>query len=216
MNILNGYPCIGGNRKLWSQEHKITAVEIDKKIADVYSSNFKNDKMIIGDAHQYLLDHFKEFDFIWLSPPCPTHSKMAKFTRHDSIKYPDMKLYQEIILLQNFFKGKWVVENVYPYYNPLIPPTKKIGRHLFWSNFPIGHIDVKTSKDFINLGTVADSEKMKKELGIYYEGNLYCDGNHDPCQVLRNCVDPKIGQYILDCAMNIIQKEDIRQTSIFD
>ena len=127
-----------------------------------------------------------------------------------------MKLYQEIILLQNFFKGKWVVENVYPYYNPLIPPTKKIGRHLFWSNFPIGHIDVKTSKDFINLGTVADSEKMKKELGIYYEGNLYCDGNHDPCQVLRNCVDPKIGQYILDCAMNIIQKEDIRQTSIFD
>ena len=45
-----------------------------------------------------------------------------------------MKLYQEIIFLDNWFDGKYVVENVIPYYEPLIP-AKKRGRHLYWTNF---------------------------------------------------------------------------------
>src|SRR5690606_38846063 len=131
MKILNLYAGIGGNRKLWGDEHEITAVEWDQETANVYQDYFPNDKVIVGDAHQYLLDHFKEFDFIWSSPPCPTHSDIRRCGVHSGqceALYPDMGLYQEIILLQNFapVDVKWLIENVRPYYDPLIPPTKKL------------------------------------------------------------------------------------------
>ena len=46
-----------------------------------------------------------------------------------------MKLYEEILFLQHYYRtGKYVVENVIPYYEPLIP-AKKRGRHLYWTNF---------------------------------------------------------------------------------
>src|SRR3990167_2123115 len=76
MKILNLYANIGGNRKLWGNDHEITAVEIDPKIAAVYQKLWPNDKVIVGDAHQFLVDHFHEYDFIWSSPPCPTHSRI--------------------------------------------------------------------------------------------------------------------------------------------
>lgn len=135
MNILNLYAGIGGNRKLWGNKHNITAVEYDEKIANVYKELYPKDTVIIGDAHEYLRKHFREFDFIWASPPCPTHS-VLQMTRYydENLKYPDMKLYQEIILLQSFFKGKYVIENVKPYYKPLINPTFSIDRHNFWSS----------------------------------------------------------------------------------
>jgi DNA (cytosine-5)-methyltransferase 1 len=72
----------------------------------------------MADAHQYLLEHFKEFDFIWSSPPCPSHSRLnnvftvGKGQAKNPIRYPDMALYEEIILLKHYFKGKWCVENV--------------------------------------------------------------------------------------------------------
>lgn len=69
MKILNCYAGIGGNRKLWGDDHEITAVENDPDIAKIYQDFFPNDKVIVADAHQYLLDHFKEYDFIWSSPP---------------------------------------------------------------------------------------------------------------------------------------------------
>ena len=78
MKILNLYSGIGGNRKLWGDEHDITAVENNSKIAKIYQDFFPKDELVITDAHQYLLEHFKEFDFIWSSPPCPTHSKIRK------------------------------------------------------------------------------------------------------------------------------------------
>jgi len=138
MKVLNTYPGVGGNRKDW-ENVEVTAVENHPQIAEIYQELYPNDKVIVGDAHDYLLNHYKEFDFVWGSPPCPSHSKMMKFTRHDVVKYPDMRLYQEILLLKHFFKGKWVIENVEPYYEPLIP-AKKVGRHLFWSNFPISDV----------------------------------------------------------------------------
>ena len=81
MKILNLYAGIGGNRKLWTpngDEHEITAVEYKPEIAKIYQDFFPKDKVIVGDAHQYLLNHFQEFDFIFSSPPCPTHSVMMK------------------------------------------------------------------------------------------------------------------------------------------
>ena len=127
---------MGGNRAKWSVQHEITSVEHDPELARLYHKRFPNDEIIVGDAHQYLLDHMREFDFIWSSPPCPSHSRLVMPRAGSKLQYPDMKLYQEIILLQNFFKGKFCVENVIPYYEPLIP-AKKRGKHLFWTNFAL-------------------------------------------------------------------------------
>lgn len=141
MKILNLYCGIGGNRKLWGDEHEITAVEWDSNIAKVYQDLFPKDKVVVEDAHQYLQEHCNEFDFIWASPPCQTHSSVRQNlgVRFRGVKpvYPDMKLYQEIIFLQYNFKGKWVVENVNPYYTPLIEPNVELDRHKFWCNFDI-------------------------------------------------------------------------------
>ena len=64
MKILNLYAGIGGNRKLWGNEHKITAVEFNKKIADKYKKLYPNDNVIVEDAHEYLLDHYDHQHFL--------------------------------------------------------------------------------------------------------------------------------------------------------
>jgi len=74
MKILNLYAGIGGNRKLWGNDLEITAVEWDASIAEIYKDLYPNDNVIVGDAHQYLLDHYSEYDFIWASPPFAIHS----------------------------------------------------------------------------------------------------------------------------------------------
>ena len=43
MRILNLYAGIGGNRKLWGDEHEVTAVEYDSEIAGIYQDFFPND-----------------------------------------------------------------------------------------------------------------------------------------------------------------------------
>lgn len=211
MKILNLYAGIGGNRKLWGDEHDITAVEWDEETARVYQDYFPNDTVIIGDAHKYLLDHYKEFDFIWSSPPCPTHSKlntMANANGKRDWKYPDMKLYQEIILLMKAFDGKWVVENVEAYYEPLIPITKKLCRHWFWSNFRLGNFDIENDI-LIKYSGIKDYEK---EYG--YDLSEYVFDRYHRRQKLRNCVNPGLGKYILDRAQDIIVKSDTEQTSL--
>lgn len=199
--VLNLYGGVGGNRKLWDSVD-VTMVEKNEKIAAVYQRLNPDDKVIIGDAHQYLLDHYEDFDFIWSSPPCQGETRMVKFTRHKLRRYPNLSIYQEIIFLQNFFKGKWVVENVVPYYKPLIEPTVKCGRHIFWSNFPITPMDMKQPKNAINLANVAGKAIMMDWLGIHYDENIYYEGNHCPAQVLRNCVHPEIGNHIFKQALN--------------
>lgn len=199
MRVLNLYAGLGGNRKLWDGV-EVTAVELDERIANVYKRLHPEDTVVVGDAHQYLLDHADKFDFIWSSPPCQTHSKMAKATRHKHLRrYPDMSLYQEIIYLTHFFKGKWVVENVVPYYEPLIQ-GKRIGRHMYWSNFDVGDYEEAMPKDFINLANVAGKKKLMDWLGIHYEENIYYGGNHCPAQILRNCVHPNEGLSIFNNA----------------
>lgn len=197
MKILNLYAGLGGNRKLWG-DVDVTAIEMEEQISDVYKEQHPNDTVIVGDAHDYLLKNYSEFDFIWSSPPCQSHSRMVKATRHDVVQYFDMKLYQEIVLLKEFFKGKWVVENVKPYYEPLIRPTFNIDRHLFWTNFNVFPYKGKNIKNFITSGTVEDTQKLKDWLGIQYEGNIYYKDNHCPGQVLRNCVHPEMGLHIFN------------------
>ena len=195
--VLNLYAGLGGNRKHW-KNCKVTAVEMDPKIAAVYKRLNPDDEVIISDAHQYLLDHHEKFDFVWSSPPCPTHSKMAKATRHKLKRYTDMSLYQEVIFLEHFFKGDYVVENVVPFYTPLVAPTKKIGRHLFWANFDFEADEIKQPKNFINKCNVSGKKLLQDWLGIHYEENIYSGKNHCPAQILRNCVHPDLGVQIFD------------------
>lgn len=107
-----------------------------------------------------------------------------------------MSLYQEIIFLDHFFKGKWVVENVKPYYEPLIAPTKILGRHYFWANFEIEDFEIDNHPNFIKADSPEEIESLKKWLGISYTGNIYYKDNHSPGQVLRNCVHPDLGAHI--------------------
>ena len=201
MKILNLYAGIGGNRHLWGDEHDITAVEINSEIAGIYKSKFPNDKVIITDAHYYLLEHYKEFDFIWSSPPCPSHSKLCY---SQNIKqYTDVTLYQQIILLKSWFKGKYVIENVIPYYDYLVKPSFIIGRHPFWSNFTVKHLEVKN----IDV-TRSSNEELSEYLGIpipRYKAGL----------TLRNSVEPRTGLHILNSALGIINESKIEQDKLF-
>jgi len=198
MKVLNLYAGVGGNRKHW-KNCEVTAVESNEKIAAVYQRLNPNDTVIIGDAHEYLREHFRGFDFIWSSPPCQTHSKMNKATRHKNRRFPNMELYEEILFLQHFYKGRWIVENVAPFYEPLIE-AKKVGRHLFWGNFEFIAVDVKRPSNFINMANVAGKKALMEWLGIHYEENIYYANNHCPAQILRNCVHPDLGLQIFDQA----------------
>ena len=201
--VLNLYAGVGGNRKKWS-DCEVTAVESNEKIAAVYKRLNPDDTVIIGDAHEYLRANFREFDFIWSSPPCQTHSRMAKATRHQNRKFPNMTLYEEILFLQHFYKGDWVVENVSPFYEPLVKPTVQVGRHLFWSSKGFEADDVKRPANFINMANLAGKKSLMEWLGIHYDENIYYDGNHCPAQVLRNCVHPELGRQIFDSINNQI------------
>lgn len=196
MKILNLYAGIGGNRKLWGEEHEITAVENDPEIAEIYKSLYPKDTLIVGDAHQYLLDHYQEYDFIWTSPPCPTHSRSRFWGMNRGYKpvYPDMKLYEEILLLQHYYKGKYVVENVISFYEPLIKP-QKVGRHYYWSNIQIPKIETKSMSHIQNSQTL-----LSQYIGIDISQYKY---KGDKRVLLRNCVEPELGQDIIKIINNI-------------
>lgn len=200
MNILNLYAGIGGNRKLWRYGHDITAVELNPEIAAEYKKRFPNDTVIIGDAHEYLLKNYMHFDFIWSSPPCPSHSDIRRCGVHkgqyDAV-YPEMGLYQEIILLQNFFKGKFVIENVKPYYESLIKPDYIADRHYFWLNFFVK--EFKKSNDRIHTDIKGSS--------TIYDFNIADTNIKNKRKVLRNLVDPALGLHFLNCAADNLQKQ---------
>jgi len=216
MKILNLYACLGGNRYKWNEVNEdieVTAVELDPEAARLYKERFPNDTVIVADAHQYLLDYYKEFDFIWSSPPCPSHSRArywsSKGGQYD-VEYPDLMLYQEIIFLKHFAlpNTKWVVENVIPYYEPLIPAQQR-GRHLYWTNFKLPQ-DLKERKSSIMEGK--DEVKRWCEFHEYdfyqYKGTQRVD------KIARNLVDFEAGKTILDTAMGIINKKNQKQTEL--
>lgn len=196
--VLNLYAGIGGNRKLW-EDVEVTAIEINPDIVAIYKDFFPEDKIIVADAHQYLLNHFREYDFIWSSPPCPTHSQvrfrlMVLQDKADPV-YPDMRLYQEIILLKYHFKGMWVVENTAPYYEYLIDP-ELVGRHQIWSNFYVG-------KGRFNTPSVRHGmdKQRQQRLGI----NISKYKIENKRTILRNCVHPEIGLHIFKAAFKLNQ-----------
>jgi DNA (cytosine-5)-methyltransferase 1 len=213
MKILNLYACLGGNRYKWNEvkdDIEVTAVELDPELARLYQDRFPNDNVIVADAHEYLLEHYKEFDFIWSSPPCPTHSRiqLSQYTTRD-MKYPDMKLYEEIIFLDNFFKGKYCIENVIPFYEPLIQ-AKKRHRHLFWTNFNLPNILTNRMPPNIT--------RVKNELQSwikFYQYDIYkYKGKKDKRRLFRNMVDYEAGKTIFETMLGIVKKEDTEQIKL--
>lgn len=193
INVLNLYSGIGGNRMKW-ENVQATAIENDPAIADVYLRKFPHDDVFVCDAHKYLEDHYSEFDFIWSSPPCPSHGQyrhnVGVLGKGFKPIMPDMKLYAEIVFLKTYFKGKWVVENVRPYYKPLIAPSFEMHRHFFWSNFEVEEMQFEPAK-------IRSKNKISD-----FEGHEIVSQSRikNKRQVLRNMIDPNLGLHILEQA----------------
>tara|TARA_R110000796_G_C14408892_1_gene418461 strand:- start:74 stop:688 length:615 start_codon:yes stop_codon:yes gene_type:complete len=201
MKILNCYAGAGGNRTLWGEEHEVTAIEINSDIASEYKYKFPNDEVIKTDSHQFLLHNYQNYDFIWSSPPCPSHSRLCYSQKEK--RYAEMSLYQQIILLKNWFKGKYAIENVVPYYDYLVEPNVMIGRHPYWTNFKVQPLEVKN---------IDVSRSTKEELSEYLGMPI---PRINGALILRNSVEPRVGKHILDCAMNIKQQEEVEQIGLF-
>ena len=224
MKVLNLYACLGGNRYKWDEvaeeagiELQVTAVELDPELAKLYQERFPNDTVIVADAHQYLLDHYKEFDFVWTSPPCPTHSRVRMSQKNkDSFKpmFPDMKLYEEILFLEHNLIGKYVVENVIPFYEPLIQ-AKKRGRHLYWTNFNLPNDlgEREEGKGLVGGNCLNEVKKLSKFHD--YDFSNY-KGEQRTDKIARNLVDYEAGRTIFETALGIIRKKDITQTELFE
>ena len=210
MKILNLYAGIGGNRKLWGGVD-VTAVEINPDIAAIYQDLFPDDTIIIDDAHEYLLNHFQEYDFIWASPPCPTHSRFnhLNIVKNRSIKYPDMKLYEEILLLKTFHKGYFCVENVITYYDPLIKPIES-NSHYYWTNFYFQRRKNQTRHIRAN-----DSQNSKLAERFEIDLSNYDLDNRFKRTIVNNCVHPKDGLHIFNSMLGIRSKLDIEQQELF-
>lgn len=212
--VLNLYACLGGNRYKWT-DCEVTAVELDEELAILYQERFPNDKVIVADAHQYLLENYKDFDFIWSSPPCPSHSRARFWGFGKNGKkpiYPDMSLYEEIIFLQHHFTGKYVVENVIPYYQPLITAQER-DRHLYWTNF---NLPMSLNGRVKHFG---DSKNGSTEtLSSWSEFHNYdfskYKGNQLLLKIARNLVDYEAGLTIFNVARGIYEKPKTNQLEL--
>jgi DNA (cytosine-5)-methyltransferase 1 len=214
IKVLNLYACLGGNRYKW-ENCEVTAVELDPELARLYQERFPNDKVIVADAHQYLLDHYNEFDFIWSSPPCPSHSRARFWGFGKNGKkpiYPDMTLYQEIIFLEYHFHGKYVVENVIPYYEPLIPAQER-DRHLYWTNFKLPNNVNGRVKHFGDSKNGA-TESLESWSEFHdYDFSKY-KGEQLLLKIARNLVDYETGLTIYNTAMGIVTSNKIEQIQL--
>ncbi len=213
MKILNLYACLGGNRYKWNEvkeDIEVTAVEWDEELARLYQERFPNDTVIVADAHQYLLDHYKEFDFIWSSPPCPTHSRLVQSNKNKiKMKFPDMKLYEEILFLKHLYEGKYVIENVIPYYDPLIPAQKR-HRHLYWTNFNLPNV-LTNREARISTGT-----SEVKKLCEFHDYDFYkYKGSQPTNKIARNLVDYEAGKTIFETLLGIEKQNNTNQTTMF-
>ena len=211
LKVLNLYACLWGNRYLWDN-CEVTAVELDPELARMYQERFPNDIVIIADAHQYLLDHYREFDFIWTSPPCPTHSRVRfsqKNKDYYKAQYPSMVLYEEIIFLKHHFEWKYVVENVIPYYKPLIQWQTR-WRHIYWCNFELPTIlsERKQPKISNNKDEVSILVKFHNIDLSWYKWWQRKD------KISRNLVDYEAWKTIYD-TMRWIKNSNIVQNTLF-
>jgi DNA (cytosine-5)-methyltransferase 1 len=129
-------------------------------------------------------------------------------------------LYEEIIFLDNFFDGKYCVENVIPYYSPLIPAQQR-GRHLYWTNFILP--SVLSERQSPNMGTQKLGREKNKKIGKSpfeqfcefhdYDFRKY-KGEQDREKMARNLVDYEAGKTIFQTALGIIEDRNKEQLKL--
>lgn len=208
MRILNLFAGIGGNRGAFG-DNEVVAVENDEEIAKIYKDFWPQDEVVVADAYDYCLQHAHEFDFIWASPPCPTHSRMRLLCAQKegaNHKMPDMKLYGLVLWLKHFYKGLWVVENVISYYEPFLNPVEA-GKHYFWANFEV--LPFKTGKRAIRRIHFKGQKGVTDELELQLSGRREKTGfdlrkyklaPRRERLLINNCCEPKLAEHILACA----------------
>ena len=209
MKILNLFAGIGGNRTLWTN-CEVTAIEIDPIIANIYRKRFKDDHVIESDAYEYVTKHLDEFDVIWASPPCQSHTRLnvMAYSNDKVPKMPDFRLYALITYLHRWFKGKYIVENVNPYYDSIDykffkPKPINIGRHLFWSNCLLREnkkFDPSFDITKLSMNELCKYHHIEKLLVSNIKDQLMRR------QVLRNCVFYEVGEYVLNQLTKPIHK----------
>lgn len=197
LKILNLFAGLGGNRKFWDDVARekginieVTAVEFDPEIAKAYTKRYPNDNVIVGDAWDYVAKNYLDFDFIWASPPCQSHSRLnfCNNSRNEATRVlPDFRLYELISYLKTFCKRAFVVENVVPYYEPLIKPTAEIGRHYFWSSFALDGINTPAFRVIKHVKNADFKDFSLDEFKI-----------KNKRQSIRNEVDYEIGKKIFE------------------
>lgn len=227
MKVLNLYAGIGGNAKLWREtanyydtEIHITHVEINSELCKELKIIFPDDEVLNIDAHDYLLwlaenDKLNDYDIIWTSPPCQTHSRMNRINskRFHKSSYIDPSYIQQIILLKYNFNGCYFVENVFAYYGILFDGVQ-IGRHVIWSNIDINDLgyNISNKKNLFDLSM----EELQYEYGIKLSKNIYLNypDSHCPKQVYRNAVHPQLGALLLDRYLNKNRQSTLLNFSI--
>ena len=120
-----------------------------------------------------------------------------------------MKLYEEIIFLEYHFKGKYVVENVNPYYEPMLNPKKR-KRHHYWTNFILpANLSDRNDTSLVQ----ASSIKALSEFHDYDFSKYKAEQRR--LKIARNLVDYKAGKTILETALGIINNNKKEQTKLF-
>lgn len=107
-----------------------------------------------------------------------------------------MKLYEEILFLQGYHLGKWCVENVIAWYDPLIRP-QEFNSHWFWANFLIRPIEGESRDHYGSIESLGNRKGFNID---NYKGI-------DKRKALRNCVEPETGKRILEYAINPIETQ---------
>jgi len=102
-----------------------------------------------------------------------------------------------------------VVENVNPYYEPLIPAQKR-ERHLYWANFKLPNV-VSTRNDT----ALVQASRMQDLCDFHdYDFRLY-KGEQRLLKIARNLVDYEAGLSIFNTARGIINKSKTNQVQLF-
>ena len=128
-----------------------------------------------------------------------------------------MIIYQQIILLELVskgenprFKGKYVIENVVPYYDPLIPAHKR-GRHLYWTNFNLPNtLSNRKSPVFGN-----STDELNKLCEFHDYNFKQYKGKQSTVKIARNLVEYEAGKTILQTAIGVMTKRNVEQIELF-
>lgn len=206
MRVLNAYAGIGGNRHLWPAEWDITAVELDERIAAEYARRYPQDQTLVEDAHAFVLERAHQFDAVWTSPPCPTHSRIQRtlVSRFGKTE-PDPRLWLEIEHLQQLGR-RYVVENVHTYYAPPIAPDVVTDRHYYWVSAAPALINpyevVKLARAHSTSDEIADSYGLER---------LAPGSVSDRRKTMRNAVVPLEGLQIAEAAFEAPTEDEVRR-----